>query len=415
MNCRIGITTDPDRRHQEWRQKVTVTNFVVLERHTTRAAAQEAETRLALKLGCAAHPGGESPDQPNAIWHVYQVNYRCDSTRLEPQTFGGRQMANEPDFRRNFRQDLHKINRELIAIHDEVREPEKCQAGCCYICQILSCMELLCRHTVTEPWNNGYYKKKILQNPFYYAIGVGAGVRLAFIARHIDWRKDDKLKRTLVDCETLNPLGPVLPDTPNLDTLHEYFFEALLKQVKCEDIHRPPQGNDRVIDFRFTADSHRFAAECKRMKTEAALRNAPEKARAQLDKDPTVRDRTAHRLMILDYTHYITGCLFEMYEGSFPKGNVMRIVWGELDKAHAKLHLNMHEKYARSKDSGVFCNTILMADVSWLSENLAHETYPVMCLIEDGLEQSEQAINCLYDRIRRYAGYTEQPEEAPSA
>lgn len=75
MKCRIGITTDPDRRHQEWKRKVTVTNFTVLRTCRSKAEAQRMEDVFAAQMGCIAHHGGGDPTNPNRFWHVYRVDY----------------------------------------------------------------------------------------------------------------------------------------------------------------------------------------------------------------------------------------------------------------------------------------------------------------------------------------------------
>lgn len=74
MACRVGITTDPERRKSEWeREYPNLTNWQILEEHYTKSAAQAAEDRLAKKYGCVAHPGGDGPDY--ATWYVYYFQY----------------------------------------------------------------------------------------------------------------------------------------------------------------------------------------------------------------------------------------------------------------------------------------------------------------------------------------------------
>lgn len=74
MACRIGITTDPERRKQEWKQKhPTLSNWQILETFLNRTDAQNYETAEAIRRGCAAHAGGDGPEI--AIWSVYYFTY----------------------------------------------------------------------------------------------------------------------------------------------------------------------------------------------------------------------------------------------------------------------------------------------------------------------------------------------------
>lgn len=74
MACRIGITTRPEDRREEWRSRCRgFRNWRILERHNTKTAAQAAENRLARQLGCEAHPGGDGPEY--ATWSVYYFNH----------------------------------------------------------------------------------------------------------------------------------------------------------------------------------------------------------------------------------------------------------------------------------------------------------------------------------------------------
>jgi len=74
MACRIGITTDPDRREREWKREYpNLRNWKNLEWHKTKSAAQQAETRLARRLGCEAAPGGPGDEHDN--WCIYKFDY----------------------------------------------------------------------------------------------------------------------------------------------------------------------------------------------------------------------------------------------------------------------------------------------------------------------------------------------------
>ena len=74
MACRIGITTDPEKRKLYWEgQHPTLRNWEILEWHNTKSAAQKAETRLAKQYNCTAHPGGDGPE--NDRWAVYKFDH----------------------------------------------------------------------------------------------------------------------------------------------------------------------------------------------------------------------------------------------------------------------------------------------------------------------------------------------------
>ena len=70
MACRVGITTDPARRKQEWESKYsTLRNWRIVSEHGSKSEAQEVENRIEDACGCDAHHGGDGPE--NAYWYVY--------------------------------------------------------------------------------------------------------------------------------------------------------------------------------------------------------------------------------------------------------------------------------------------------------------------------------------------------------
>ena len=74
MPCQVGITTDPNRRRQEWvQERPTLRNWLILSTHNSRAAAQQAENREAQRLGCNSGAGGSGPEV--ATWYVYAFEY----------------------------------------------------------------------------------------------------------------------------------------------------------------------------------------------------------------------------------------------------------------------------------------------------------------------------------------------------
>ena len=74
MACRVGITTDPVRRKQDWqRQYPRLRNWRILSTHNSKSAAQQRESQEARNRGCTAHPGGEGPER--ATWYVYYFEH----------------------------------------------------------------------------------------------------------------------------------------------------------------------------------------------------------------------------------------------------------------------------------------------------------------------------------------------------
>lgn len=73
MPCRVGISTDPNRRKGEWNSSVVgLSNWRVYGPYT-RSKAQDIEDDIARKYGCKAHHGGNSTSSNR--WYVYTFNY----------------------------------------------------------------------------------------------------------------------------------------------------------------------------------------------------------------------------------------------------------------------------------------------------------------------------------------------------
>ena len=78
VSCRIGMTTDPERRKREWegeyrREGKTVINWKILSVHKSKLSAQKAETKTAKEQNCIAHPEGRNSEKE--IWYVYKIEY----------------------------------------------------------------------------------------------------------------------------------------------------------------------------------------------------------------------------------------------------------------------------------------------------------------------------------------------------
>ena len=74
--CRVGITTDPERRKAEWeRHYPSMYGWRILATYPTKEAAQAHEDGVRFKKGCVGSPGGD--DAPGD-WSVYQFQYSAE-------------------------------------------------------------------------------------------------------------------------------------------------------------------------------------------------------------------------------------------------------------------------------------------------------------------------------------------------
>ena len=72
MPCRVGITTDPERRKREWINHYGSINNWMQWGPYTRDHAQNEENRIAHAYNCVSHPGG--PESGHS-WYVYKFNF----------------------------------------------------------------------------------------------------------------------------------------------------------------------------------------------------------------------------------------------------------------------------------------------------------------------------------------------------
>ena len=74
MACQVGITTDPERRKQEWqREHPNLRDWEIISRHYSKSAAQQREVEEARRRGCNHGVGGGGPE--TATWYVYRFTY----------------------------------------------------------------------------------------------------------------------------------------------------------------------------------------------------------------------------------------------------------------------------------------------------------------------------------------------------
>ena len=74
MPCRVGITTDPKRRHKEWKKKIpSLRKWEILAKGLTKDRAQTLEEQEARKRGCESSKGGRGV--PGALWYVYHFEH----------------------------------------------------------------------------------------------------------------------------------------------------------------------------------------------------------------------------------------------------------------------------------------------------------------------------------------------------
>lgn len=70
MACQVGITTDPDRRKEEWKREYPyLRDWTIIAKYLTKSAAQARENEEAERRGCASSPGGDDPEA--ATWYGY--------------------------------------------------------------------------------------------------------------------------------------------------------------------------------------------------------------------------------------------------------------------------------------------------------------------------------------------------------
>ena len=79
--CRVGMTTDPNRRKAHWENKISnITDWEWFGPYDSREEAQAFETHLASIHGCESHPGGRDPEG-NKKWWVYKFIYLEKTTK----------------------------------------------------------------------------------------------------------------------------------------------------------------------------------------------------------------------------------------------------------------------------------------------------------------------------------------------
>ena len=79
MACRVGMTTDPERRRKEWQARYpSLRHWSILASGLTRTEAQKREEDEAKKRGCTQSGGGDDPDKPKAR-SVYYFEYEAPS------------------------------------------------------------------------------------------------------------------------------------------------------------------------------------------------------------------------------------------------------------------------------------------------------------------------------------------------
>lgn len=73
MPCRVGITTDPDRRRREQKNShYGFTNWHIVKAFAKRSDAQDYERWYASRYDCQASGGGRIARGP---WYVYVFTY----------------------------------------------------------------------------------------------------------------------------------------------------------------------------------------------------------------------------------------------------------------------------------------------------------------------------------------------------
>lgn len=342
-----------------------------------------------------------------------------------------------PDYRKSVRESLNEVDDRLANLHQKVLKSRRCSAGRCYICKARRCAWMLLRHgRAREPARKEFYEERILRDPVRYAVGIDSAVRLAFISKYVDLGADPKTQgkaqKLFERCEMMDPREPPPEDTPELDRIHEWFTEALLRHVGCTDISRPEQANDPIVDFHFTAGDHRFSAECKRIKIEGGLLSATKTAKGQIECDSFIEKGEAHRLIVLDCTPCIA-CKVVKEHGGLPAPHIETLIWKEFSMVKETLAKSPEKNPQRFRPAkspksdappqrrrrktnipNAYYNTMVFASVPCFVEKLIHQTNPQMMMMQEWTGGSEAAVGYLYNLILlNYKGCAETPEGLP--
>lgn len=76
MGCRVGITTNPEDRKQDWERKYpNLKGWEILASYSYRPLAEAREEDEAGRRGCDTHQGGREPDREGAQWFVYHFEF----------------------------------------------------------------------------------------------------------------------------------------------------------------------------------------------------------------------------------------------------------------------------------------------------------------------------------------------------
>ena len=74
MGCRVGMTTNPQARRQDWeREYPNLYNWQIIRDELTYDQALLLEERVAQRYGCDAHGGG--PRVEGSVYSVYKFNF----------------------------------------------------------------------------------------------------------------------------------------------------------------------------------------------------------------------------------------------------------------------------------------------------------------------------------------------------
>ena len=77
MPCQVGMTTNLQRRKQQWESKCSnLRNWQKLDGPIkSRQEAQKKEEQYARQYNCDSHAGGDEPDSPSAQWYIYKFEH----------------------------------------------------------------------------------------------------------------------------------------------------------------------------------------------------------------------------------------------------------------------------------------------------------------------------------------------------
>lgn len=294
--------------------------------------------------------------------------------------------------------ERHKLER----LHKSLLGEPMCKEPNCFICSARSGLDVFQdRHTATSEYK-WEISEKIRSRPAYFAAGAIAGREIATICDNFrpEELKNERVKNILIGSELPVLDGhDIAQDTQKYDQFLELYVAAFFKRVGCTNIKFEVKGVNKNVDLVFDAGKHRFAVECKRLKSKHALIRRPEKAKAQLE-DYRAKDPDAHLLILLDCSYFIVNSLRDKLYSPYSIHETLTNIWHSLLYAYYCLQSRPPKWYSPVLHN-VFYGTILTARVPIVDTEFFPNVLFQMLVIVDCDGRSGEAITHLRKKILR--------------